>query len=226
MGWDVVVPVPSWRDDCGRLRRGIQPHRQRALPWADDSRLSPSPTNGFARQRGRAAWLETADQQFDGPGWQKIDCIRQMELKIRLRILAGVYAPQFVKRMGGPGLSDPEHQIDCSGAARPDSPREREAPHTATSQPTTCPPAAGEFSLRLFPGSMMAATSQVLACLRPHIASVRVTGRIRRVNPARGRNGLHAWTSWAQQFGRIGRTNHAEISEAIAEEEGAAEEGN
>lgn len=58
--------------------------------------------------------LERADQQFDGPGWSKIERIRQFGLKIRLRVLAGVHAPSFVKGIGGPGISDPEHGIDCS----------------------------------------------------------------------------------------------------------------
>lgn len=59
--------------------------------------------------------LETADQQFDGPGWNKIEQIRKLGLKIRLRLFAGVHAPSFVKRIGGPGVGDPEHNIDGSG---------------------------------------------------------------------------------------------------------------
>jgi hypothetical protein len=58
--------------------------------------------------------LETADQQFDGPGWKKIEEARKTGVKIRLRIFAGIHAPGFVKRLGGPGISDPEHGTDCS----------------------------------------------------------------------------------------------------------------
>lgn len=58
--------------------------------------------------------LETADQRFDGPGWDKIEHMRRFGLKIRLRILAGAHAPGFVKQIGGPGIGDPEHNIDCS----------------------------------------------------------------------------------------------------------------
>jgi len=58
--------------------------------------------------------LETSDQKFDGPGWAKIERLRAPGLKIRLRVFAGGHAPAFVKRLGGPGISAPEHQIDCS----------------------------------------------------------------------------------------------------------------
>ncbi len=58
--------------------------------------------------------LETADGRFDGPGWEEIENARRQGLKIRLRVMAGVHAPEFVKRIGGPGISDPEHGTDCS----------------------------------------------------------------------------------------------------------------
>ncbi len=58
--------------------------------------------------------LETADQKFDGPAWEKIEAARRRGLGIRLRVLCGIYAPDFVKQIGGVALSDPEHGIDCS----------------------------------------------------------------------------------------------------------------
>ena len=59
--------------------------------------------------------LETAAEKFDGPGWATIEQARKVpSLKIRLRILCGIHAPSFVKQLGGPGLSDPEHGTDCS----------------------------------------------------------------------------------------------------------------
>lgn len=58
--------------------------------------------------------LETADGRFDGPGWAKIENARRQGLKVRVRVMAGVHAPGFVKQIGGPGISDPEHGTDCS----------------------------------------------------------------------------------------------------------------
>lgn len=59
--------------------------------------------------------LEPADQKFEGPGWDLIEKMRKVpNLKIRLRVMCGIHAPTFVKQMGGPGISDPEHGIDCS----------------------------------------------------------------------------------------------------------------
>jgi hypothetical protein len=57
--------------------------------------------------------LETADQRFDGPGWEKIEAARRRGLRIRLRIFCGIHAPDFVKRLGGVALSDPEHKLDA-----------------------------------------------------------------------------------------------------------------
>jgi hypothetical protein len=59
--------------------------------------------------------LETADQKFDGPSWELMEKARKIPgIEIRLRILCGIHAPGFVKKLGGPGLSDLAHQIDCS----------------------------------------------------------------------------------------------------------------
>jgi hypothetical protein len=59
--------------------------------------------------------LETADQKFDGPAWEQIEKTRKIPgIKIRLRVMCGIHAPAFVKKIGGPGLSDPEHGVDCS----------------------------------------------------------------------------------------------------------------
>jgi len=58
--------------------------------------------------------LETADQEFDGPGWEKIETARQRGLRLRLRIFCGIHAPDFVKKLGGAALSDPEHGLDSS----------------------------------------------------------------------------------------------------------------
>ena len=58
--------------------------------------------------------LEPAEGRFDGPGWEKIEQAHRQGFKIRLRILAGIHAPDFVKRLGGPGIAAPEHAIDCS----------------------------------------------------------------------------------------------------------------
>jgi len=59
--------------------------------------------------------LETADQKFDGSGWEKIDAARQRGLRIKLRILCGIHSPDFVKKLGGEALSDPDHGLDASG---------------------------------------------------------------------------------------------------------------
>jgi hypothetical protein len=68
--------------------------------------------------------LETADQRFDGAGWRTIDDARARGLKIRLRIMAGIHAPSFVKRLGhapvsGRGTSNVDglaYDIDCSAS--------------------------------------------------------------------------------------------------------------
>jgi len=64
----------------------------------------------------QVAWrdLESADGVFDGKGWDKIETARKANLKIRLRIFAGVHTPDFIKRLGGPALSDPDHGTDAS----------------------------------------------------------------------------------------------------------------
>ncbi|MFZ5830873.1 MAG: hypothetical protein ACOY3P_12330 [Planctomycetota bacterium] len=58
--------------------------------------------------------LEPEDQQFRGPGWETIERARRSGVKLKLRVFSGVHAPAFVKRLGGPGISAPEHNIDCS----------------------------------------------------------------------------------------------------------------
>ncbi len=59
--------------------------------------------------------LETADGAFNGTGWKGIENARKIPgIKIRLRIMCGIHAPEFVKRLGGPGISDPARGIDCS----------------------------------------------------------------------------------------------------------------
>lgn len=59
--------------------------------------------------------LETADEKFAGPGWDLIEKTRKIPgIKIRLRVMCGIHAPVFVKQLGGSGLSDPVHGIDCS----------------------------------------------------------------------------------------------------------------
>jgi len=48
--------------------------------------------------------LEASDQNFTGTGWTKIDNAKSLgTVKIRLRIMAGRHAPQFVKDIGGTG---------------------------------------------------------------------------------------------------------------------------
>lgn len=59
--------------------------------------------------------LETRAGAFDGPGWQKIETARKIPgIRLRLRIMCGVHAPDFVKQLCGPGVSDPANGIDCS----------------------------------------------------------------------------------------------------------------
>jgi hypothetical protein len=60
------------------------------------------------------AALEPSDQAFDGPAWDRIHRLmrRERDLKVRLRIMAGRFAPPFVKQLGGPPVSGEEK--DCS----------------------------------------------------------------------------------------------------------------
>lgn len=60
------------------------------------------------------AALERRDQAFDGPAWDRIRRLmrREPDVKVRLRILAGRFAPPFVKQLGGPSISSEEK--DCS----------------------------------------------------------------------------------------------------------------
>jgi hypothetical protein len=62
------------------------------------------------------AELEPKDQDFSGPGWAKIEAARHQCGSLRLRIFAGTRAPVFVKRLGGPGISDPEHGTDATAS--------------------------------------------------------------------------------------------------------------
>ena len=62
------------------------------------------------------AWaaLEPQDQDFRGSGWHEIHKVlaNHPHLKVRLRIMAGRFAPAFVKQLGGPPLSGSDR--DCS----------------------------------------------------------------------------------------------------------------
>src|SRR5262245_21359445 len=62
----------------------------------------------------RWAELEPHDQAFLGPAWGHLRSRihREPDLKVRIRILAGRFAPDFVKKLAGPPLSS--RQIDCS----------------------------------------------------------------------------------------------------------------
>jgi hypothetical protein len=99
----MTAPEPVLKEPCRGLmtRQGAVPP---GMPFIDSRVVQVS-------------WsaLEPADQQFTGPGWAQIEAARRQGGKIRLRILAGVQAPAFVKRLGGVALSDPEHHTDASG---------------------------------------------------------------------------------------------------------------
>jgi hypothetical protein len=62
------------------------------------------------------AWaaLEPRDQVFPRPAWRRLSSQihRPPGLRVRVRIMAGRFAPTFVKRMGGPPVSS--KQVDCS----------------------------------------------------------------------------------------------------------------
>jgi hypothetical protein len=64
-----------------------------------------------------ATWasLETRDQVFNGVAWRRMRQVlrRHPDLKVRFRIMAGRFAPSFVKQLGGPPVSSEEK--DCSG---------------------------------------------------------------------------------------------------------------
>ena len=59
--------------------------------------------------------LEGPDQVFDGPGWDVIDdaVADRRDLRLKLRVMAGVHAPAFVKALGGPAVPDPTRQLAC-----------------------------------------------------------------------------------------------------------------
>ncbi|HEX2235985.1 MAG TPA: malectin domain-containing carbohydrate-binding protein, partial [Actinomycetota bacterium] len=63
-----------------------------------------------------ATWaeLEPADGSFSGPGWTRIDSMlsNHPNMKFRLRIMAGRFAPSWLKKMSGPALSGSGR--DCS----------------------------------------------------------------------------------------------------------------
>jgi hypothetical protein len=63
-----------------------------------------------------ATWasLEPRDQVFNGAVWRRMRQVlrRHPDLKVRLRIMAGRFAPSFVKQLGGPPMSSEEK--DCS----------------------------------------------------------------------------------------------------------------
>lgn len=58
--------------------------------------------------------LESRDQVFRGAAWRRMGQLMRREpgIGVRLRILAGRFAPSFVKWLGGPPASD--EQKDCS----------------------------------------------------------------------------------------------------------------
>jgi len=58
--------------------------------------------------------LESAAGTFTGSGWATIDAARGKGYKIRVRILAGVQAPKWLKQMGHAPVSGPDHNIDWS----------------------------------------------------------------------------------------------------------------
>ena len=64
----------------------------------------------------RWANLEPQAQQFNGPDWDKIEEARKHGYRIKLRILCGIYAPDFVKKLGGVALSDAEHHLDATSS--------------------------------------------------------------------------------------------------------------
>jgi hypothetical protein len=61
--------------------------------------------------------LEPADQSFTGPAWAQIDALVTNPAVdgIRLRLYAGRHSPDFVKRMGGPGVSGQGYDCSVSG---------------------------------------------------------------------------------------------------------------
>jgi hypothetical protein len=61
--------------------------------------------------------LEPADQSFTGPAWAQVDALMANPAVdgIRLRLLAGRHSPDFVKRMGGPGVSGQGYDCSVSG---------------------------------------------------------------------------------------------------------------
>ncbi len=65
-----------------------------------------------------ALWseLEPSDQSFTGPGWASIDTAVKGGKAVRLRIMAGIQAPNFVKKLGGPAVSSPGDGIDCAAS--------------------------------------------------------------------------------------------------------------
>lgn len=56
--------------------------------------------------------LEPADGVFSTEAWNKINDFTSRGIRVRLRILAGIHAPDFVKQLGGPPVSG--SGIDCS----------------------------------------------------------------------------------------------------------------
>jgi len=96
-------PAAALKPPCrGLMVRDLQPGQR--LPDFIDSAVVQV---GWAE-------LEPKDQDFSGPGWAKIEAARRECRSLRLRIFAGTRAPVFVKRVGGPGISDPEHGTDAS----------------------------------------------------------------------------------------------------------------
>ena len=81
--------------------------------WSD---LPPAnmPFIDWATVNVKWSGLEPTDQDFSGPDWKKIDEARRPGKYIRIRVLCGVSSPDWVKKIGGLSISDPERKIDAS----------------------------------------------------------------------------------------------------------------
>lgn len=102
-----TAPVQATADDGGvRVNQGVM---SQGAPAAGHGYVDHV-TGGFTiRWRD----LEPADQSFTGPAWADLDALMGDSAVegIRLRLYAGRFAPDFVKRIGGPGMSG--HGFDC-----------------------------------------------------------------------------------------------------------------
>lgn len=64
--------------------------------------------------------LENVKGTYAGPGWAKIDEALARGYRVRIRVLAGINAPDWAKKLGGPTLSLPANgahpAVDCSAS--------------------------------------------------------------------------------------------------------------